>query len=217
MSDKKEFLDIYDENDCRIGARPRDEVHARGYWHHTFHCWLYRDTEAGRRLLLFQLRQHTKDTFPGCYDITAAGHLSQGETVSDAVRELEEELGVTASYEQLKLLMTTREEIHGELFGVPFIDREVSSVFGLHSNLTLEQYRLQTEEVAGLYEADVNDMLALFQGNLPEITAAGISSDAAAGSRLHERPVRSSDFVDRELSYYIDICRKIQDQPPGIP
>lgn len=58
-----ELLDIYDDEDNPLGTASRQDAHAKGYWHHTFHCWLARDTSTGRRLL-FQQRQDTKDTFP---------------------------------------------------------------------------------------------------------------------------------------------------------
>lgn len=58
-----ELLDIYDDEDNPLGTASRRDAHAKGYWHHTFHCWLARDTSTYRRLL-FQQRQDTKDTFP---------------------------------------------------------------------------------------------------------------------------------------------------------
>lgn len=117
-----ELLDIYDEQDQHIGVCPRSEVHRVGHWHHTFHCWLVRDTEAGR-MLVFQQRQHNKDTFPDLYDITAAGHLLAGETVEQAVRELEEELGVPLRFDQLTPLFITRDGWEFESPSGTLIDR----------------------------------------------------------------------------------------------
>ena len=59
-------------------------------------------TEKGYDLLL-QKRSKEKDSFPGCYDISSAGHISAGdEPLETALRELEEELGIKAEPEQLK-------------------------------------------------------------------------------------------------------------------
>ncbi|MDF2838037.1 MAG: hydrolase, partial [Paenibacillus sp.] len=96
----EERFDIYDKDMNPIGTATRSETHANGYWHRSFHCWLIR-RDGDRLLVRFQQRKPSKDTNPGCYDITAAGHLSAGETVRDAVREIEEELGVTARFEEL--------------------------------------------------------------------------------------------------------------------
>ena len=45
--------------------------------------------------LLLQNEAKKKDSFPGCYDISSAGHISAGdEPLETALRELEEELGI---------------------------------------------------------------------------------------------------------------------------
>lgn len=48
-----------------------------------------------REEVLMQRRAETKIAFPGCWDISAAGHVAAGETVEEtALREVHEELGV---------------------------------------------------------------------------------------------------------------------------
>ncbi|MDG0792757.1 NUDIX domain-containing protein [Cohnella ginsengisoli] len=146
----EERFDIYDELDRPIGTATRSEAHARGLWHHTFHCWLARRGEDGRARILFQRRSRDKDTNPDRFDITAAGHLSAGETVRDAVRELQEELGLRVSLEDLAPLGTFREQDEGFAQGVRYIDREVSEVYGYVTDRGPETFRLQREELAGL-------------------------------------------------------------------
>jgi isopentenyldiphosphate isomerase len=206
-----ELLDIYDDEDKSIGTASRQEAHARGYWHHTFHCWLARDTSTGRRLL-FQQRQDTKDTFPGCYDITAAGHLTAGEDVSQAARELKEELGIHVPFTSLTPLMTVRSESKGTAQGTSLWDREVSSVFGLLSNQPLEAYRLQQKEVAGLYEADLEQALALFEGRIPFLEANGISS--GPNPEQNRRLITPDQFVPHKAGYITSICRALMELPP---
>lgn len=107
-----ERFDIYDNQQKWIGTAPRNEVHAKGYWHRSFHCWIVRD-EGDQRMILFQRRRDIKDTFPGYYDITATGHLTAGEQAQDASRELEEELGVHTSFEALTYLFTAERQPPG--------------------------------------------------------------------------------------------------------
>ena len=57
-----ERFDIYDDHRQWIGTAPRNEVHAKGYWHRSFHCWIVRDEES-KRMVLFQRRRDIKDTF----------------------------------------------------------------------------------------------------------------------------------------------------------
>ena len=40
-----EVLDIFDAKMNQIGTASRDEVHQKGYWHQTFHCWIVRNRE----------------------------------------------------------------------------------------------------------------------------------------------------------------------------
>lgn len=60
-------------------------------------CGWYRRKNGVLEVLL-QKRSDEKDSFPGCYDISSAGHIPAGQGfVDSALRELKEELGVTAS------------------------------------------------------------------------------------------------------------------------
>ncbi|XEC95439.1 NUDIX domain-containing protein [Paenibacillus tarimensis] len=196
-----EIFDIYDEHMNPIGTATRSDVHKYGYWHQTFHCWLVR-TEGHRRMLRFQRRHSSKDTYPSLFDITVAGHLAAGETIADAVREIEEELGIAPHFEDLVKLGEYREESTAEANGIPFIDRELSHVFGWQCDVPLGSLKMQPEEVTGVYEADLEEMIALFRGGLAEITAAGIEPDRGGQPFPVTRRVRVSDFVPRELSYY---------------
>ncbi|MFD0959784.1 NUDIX hydrolase [Paenibacillus chungangensis] len=213
---REERFDIYDQEMNQLGTATREETHRLGHWHRTFHCWLTH-YEGSRQLVRFQQRHADKDTNPGCYDITVAGHLSAGETMQDGVRELEEELGVSAGFQQLVPLGQVREEESGYVNGKLFIDREVSDVFGLLCDIPLMELRLQPEEVAGVYEADIEELLALFKGELEEIAAQGVRLAIAPNSptghlRLmsSERSIRADQFVPRDVSYYIDVLQKLR-------
>lgn len=75
----------------------RADVHARGEWHRSAHVWI---VDAKTRAVVLQKRSMGKDTFPGMWDISAAGHVSardDGDSLRAAACELEEELGVRLS------------------------------------------------------------------------------------------------------------------------
>lgn len=205
----EELFDIYDEQLRPLGTATRAETHEHGYWHRTFHCWLTR-REENRRYVRFQLRQAGKDTNPGCYDITAAGHLTAGETIREAMRELEEELGVKSHFEQLIPLGQIREEASGDVNGKPFIDREVSDVFGLVCEMPLTDLRLQPDEVAGVYEADLDELIAMFEGSVSEVFALGVElGDQTRQLTAVQRFVRADQFVPRQFSYYTEVLRAL--------
>jgi isopentenyldiphosphate isomerase len=212
-----EIFDVYDERGNWTGTAERGEVHARGLWHHTVHCWLVRH-EAGdaggdssrTAKVLFQQRSLGKDTNPGCFDITAAGHLLTGETHRDVVRELEEELGVHVSFEQLTEFGIIREQESGSLGGVPYIDAEVSHVYGLVTSMPLLEFSLQEEEVSGLFEADADDLIALMEGNVKQLVAVGVELKEGALLPV-EVIVTCSSFVSRDYGYYIAVFRFLRD------
>ncbi|WP_427181630.1 NUDIX hydrolase [Paenibacillus sp. TC-CSREp1] len=228
----QERFDIYDNQQQWIGTAPRSEVHARGYWHRSFHCWIVRD-EGNTRMVLFQRRRDIKDTFPGYYDITAAGHLAAGEQLQDASRELEEELGACTPFDALTYLLTAEQQLQGEVRGVPFIDREISSVYGLCLNQPLESYVLQASEVDSLFEAPLDELLALFRQETDVVRASGIRpkvsalkpegtapSNAVHFNRSGHKPfansariisdVRATDFVPHGTKYYMDVLEALK-------
>ena len=94
-----ELLDVVDEHGVPTGeVVSRDVAHRTGVRHRTSHVWMLRK-KNGRLEILAQKRSENKDSHPGCYDISSAGHIPAGEDfVSSALRELEEELGRKTSF-----------------------------------------------------------------------------------------------------------------------
>lgn len=91
MQSPDEIFDVVDAQNLVLGQATRAEVHRRQLRHRAVHVLLF--NSAGG--LLVQKRSATKDTFPGCYDSSASGHLDRGEDyLAGARRELREELGV---------------------------------------------------------------------------------------------------------------------------
>jgi len=97
-----EMLDIVDEADEVVAQATRAAVHAGNHLHRATHMLL----QNSRGQVFVQLRSKTKDMNPGLWDTSAAGHVDAGESYLDcAVRELQEELGVTAQADQLQEFM----------------------------------------------------------------------------------------------------------------
>ena len=73
-----EYLDIVDENGVPTGKiAERTAAHKQGLRHRTSHVWILRE-QAGKVEVLLQKRSQNKDSFPGCYDISSAGHIPAG-------------------------------------------------------------------------------------------------------------------------------------------
>ena len=73
-----EILDIVDKNGIPTGKTvDRETAHAQGIPHRTSHVWIVR--RKGKKLqVLLQKRSEQKDSYPGCYDISSAGHIPAG-------------------------------------------------------------------------------------------------------------------------------------------
>ena len=171
---KAELLDIYNDNFQKIGTKPRHEVHRDGDWHRVFHCWvIYRDKE-GKDWVILQKRGANQDTYPNMLDISAAGHYGAGETVADGVRELHEELGLTDV--QFTDLIPVGRRI-GVAAEDGFIDRQVADVFLYLCDQPLEQYRYQTDEIAGLVALEVEQGISLCVGEVMSIDIPAVGYD----------------------------------------
>src|SRR5688572_13370220 len=89
----EEIFDVVNERDEVIGRNARSEVHRLGLRHRAVHVLVYNSKGE----IFLQKRSMTKDTFPGAWDSSAAGHLDCGEDYDAcAVREMREELGILA-------------------------------------------------------------------------------------------------------------------------
>lgn len=87
-----EVFDVVDDDDQVVGQATRREVHGKNLLHRAVHVFVV--NRHGE--LLLQKRSRFKDVHPGVWDSSAAGHLDAGEDyVDSAVRELEEEMGVS--------------------------------------------------------------------------------------------------------------------------
>jgi 2-C-methyl-D-erythritol 4-phosphate cytidylyltransferase len=89
--DPGEIFDVVDLNDHPVSRETRANVHRLGLLHRAIHVFVFR---ADGRVYL-QQRSMLKDTCPGLYSASCAGHVDAGETYDHATaRELEEELGI---------------------------------------------------------------------------------------------------------------------------
>lgn len=94
----EEMFDVVDENDCVQQQLPRSEVHRRRLFHRAVHVFLFRPDGC----MLIHQRSSTKEEFPSVWTSSASGHVAAGETYDQsAPRELQEELGISASLTRL--------------------------------------------------------------------------------------------------------------------
>ena len=164
-----ELLDLLDENGEPSGqVRERTLVHLNGDWHRTSHVWVVRRRGDGGHDLLLQKRSREKDSFGGCYDISSAGHIPAGQDyLESALRELKEELGITAEPEDLRLVGVHDGRYEGEFHGRIFKNHEKSHVFAYEKPVEIEKLKLQKEEVESVKWMRIEDVLAAVKAHDP--------------------------------------------------
>lgn len=144
-----ELLEECDRQGCPTGrVQARRVVHENGMVHPTAHVWLVRPNDQSGYDLLLQKRSADKDAFPGCYDISSAGHVPAGsDYLKSAIRELEEELGITAQEEDLQDLGLYECCEKARFYGKPFFNHEISRVYLYKKEVKDQDFKLQKEEV----------------------------------------------------------------------
>lgn len=141
-------------------TRERSMVHTYGDLHGTAHIWIVRHTDNGGFEVLLQKRSANKDAHPGCYDISSAGHIPAGaDFLSSAIRELKEELGISASPEDLKYIGMHNGYVETEFYGKPFVNNELSAVYIYNKDVNIDELKLQEEEVESVMWIDYEECL----------------------------------------------------------
>jgi len=99
---QNELLTEVDSNNKVIGPIPRGVAHKRP---DKFYRLIYVIVKDKNDKILLQKRSSTKDLYPNCWDLSIGGHVIYNESyLKTAIRELKEELGITASAKELKFV-----------------------------------------------------------------------------------------------------------------
>jgi len=149
----KEYLDILDEQGNATGkSETYANIHKLGLIHRTVHVWFLNS----RGQLLLQLRTKNKRAYPSHWDISAAGHVSSGQTSLDAAkRETQEELGLDLPESEFIFLFSVRQPIvtHSETF----IDNEFNDAYLVRKDVDIKDLKLQAEEVDEVRWIDISE------------------------------------------------------------
>ncbi|WP_113930294.1 NUDIX domain-containing protein [Bacillus sp. P14.5] len=200
----QETLTVFNDEGVPVGAAPRDEVHRKGYWHETFHCWFIQRKES-INYLYFQLRSSSKKDYPNLLDITAAGHILSHETIEEGIREVKEETGIEISFENLVPIGIIPYEIITE----NFIDRERAHLFLFDFTGNMEDFLLQQDEVSGILRAEFNQFEKLIEGTADFVNLEGFQIASDGKKEMTAIIAEKKDFVPHEDSYYQGVLESI--------
>jgi isopentenyldiphosphate isomerase len=197
-----EYLDVYNENHEMIGTYPRDEVHEKGMWHNTIHCWLY-DNDGNA---YFQVRSDSNKLYT-----TASGHVQAGETLKEAFgREVSEEIGIDVLYEKAELLNVVTWKMDKEKNGKLIKDRAFANVYLLKLDNTNLKFDFSNHEVCGLAIINANETLEMFEEKISSVNGTFINNK----NEKVERDFINEDFLlmpgETLIQKYGDILNAIK-------
>lgn len=177
-----ELIDVLDADGNYTGKSiMKSEAHRKGVFHPSIHVWLY--TKKGE--ILIQQRAINKDTHPGLWDVSVAGHIGAGEDVTEsAIREVEEEIGLEITNEDLNKIGVFKysHQHHKDL-----LDCEFHHTFLCELKVPLAKLEMQKSEVADL--------------NLVSV---------AAFKKELESEILSKKYVPYDMDYYDTVLNAIK-------
>lgn len=199
--DPDELFDIVTADGTPTGqTKRRADVHRDGDWHRAIHIWVWGVDEQGPYILMNQRGRH-KDTWPLALDATVGGHLGAGETIEDAYREVEEEIGIPVDPERLRYLFTRARESNGHIPGI--IDRERQEIFLLRDDRPLTAFRPHPAELEGIARIRLDDAVAIFGGQVDRVRGEVLRASDHSVAPLEITPeqllVRHPDTYFRDI------------------
>ena len=161
-----EYFDILNEDGTRTGKiKERSLVHRDGDLHGSVRIYIFRKRYNSKKIeILLQKRSDNKDSFPGCFDVSSAGHVDVGEEFIDAaVRELKEELGIEAQKEDFIFLFTQKLMAKDVFHGSIFVSNEINNVYVLKDNVDVSYIHYEEDEIQDILWMDTKELLCNLQ------------------------------------------------------
>ncbi|MBQ6353515.1 MAG: NUDIX domain-containing protein [Lachnospiraceae bacterium] len=161
-----EYFDIVNEYGEPTGETVSREIaHRDGIRHRTAHVWVVK-RDGGRTQVLMQKRSDDKDSFPGMYDTSSAGHIPAGdEPIDSALREFEEELGIKAAKNQLTYAGSFGNKYEKEFHGKMFRDNEVTWIYVYQEPVEISDLHIQRSELSEVRWFDMQEVWDEIQVN----------------------------------------------------
>ncbi|MDR0461921.1 MAG: NUDIX domain-containing protein [Christensenellaceae bacterium] len=160
----EELFDVLDENGLFTGKTiARDEAHKIGAYHKGVALFLVNR----KKQVLMGKRSDTKKQWPGCWDVSAGGHVEAGELgLMSAIREMQEELNIRVKPKNVRFARAHRSnEKDGKVWNAHF-----NEVFVAFKNLNPKKIKVKKDEVTEVKWVDWADFKNLVQTRNPALS-----------------------------------------------
>ncbi|XP_070038509.1 nudix hydrolase 3 [Nicotiana tomentosiformis] len=203
---EEEYLDVLTKTGEKTGiSKPRGDVHRAGEYHRAVHVWIF--AESTQQLLL-QRRADCKDSWAGLWDISSAGHISAGDSsLISAMRELQEELGVTLPKDAFELIFVFLQEC--TINDGKFINNEYNDVYLVTTidPIPLEAFTLQESEVSAVKYLSLEEYRQVLAQEHPDYVPYDVNEEygqlfTIIEKRYKENAEARSLTLDKQLNRY---------------
>lgn len=159
---------IVNTADVPIGSATKTEAWEQGLIHRIVRIMVFDEHDR----MLVQKRSMQMGLYPGCWDNSAAGHVDAGETYEQAaLRELEEELGLTGYFLERVDNYYSDGKFHERIL------KRFTDVYKLVLPDPLPNFSLQEAELSGVRWMAIADIKRLVQDS-PELVTDGLEQVA---------------------------------------
>ena len=182
-----------------------------GDWHRAVHVWVAGSDDRGEAHLTFQRRSPRKDTWPNRYDATVGGHYRAGETLTETLREVEEEIGIPVDASMLRPL-GTRVSANEREAGV--VDREIQDVLLLRDDRPLSEFAPNPAELAALARFPLAALIPFLAGDTDAVAGLAFLPGAATA---HATIATVDEFIPSIDRYFLRVAIAVRDALRGEP
>ena len=155
----EELIDVLDNKGNKTGIiKKKSDIKRDGDYHRAIAVLVINNNNE----ILMQKRSPNKKVYPNLWSIFVKGHVQSGETSIDAcIRELNEEVGINITCNELNYLYTIFEEVIKE----NFIERIFYDTYILRKDFNLNDITIQEEELSEIKLVDSNKVISLIENN----------------------------------------------------
>ena len=155
----EELIDVLDSKGNKTGIiKKKSDIKKDGDYHRAIAVLVINNNNE----ILMQKRSSNKKVYPNLWSIFVKGHVQSGETSIDAcIRELNEEVGINITSNELNYLYT----IYVEVIKENFIERMFYDTYILRKDFNLNDITIQEEELSEIKLVDSNKVISLIENN----------------------------------------------------
>lgn len=161
----EELIDVLDENGNVTGEiLTREQIHKKGLCHRIVVIAII-DAQGN---ILMQQRSKSKAKNPGKWDVAAAGHVSSGQTSTEAaIRETLEEVGIKVNEKELEYILTYKNKENVEK---DYIDNQIYDCYIVKKEqIDLKDIKVQESEVEQVKLCNLKEFNEIIKdGNIME-------------------------------------------------